>query len=123
MGGDLTYLYAVKSKFSVDMPPDISCVAILSQMLTFLFAGSDTSSLTMTWTFYLLSQHEELQTWFRREMCGLRAKFSALDTSTTGTANYTDMFAALEALQLLDCILGEPLRLIPALYSSLRVVT
>ena len=46
-----------------------------------------------------------------------------IHVNDTGSNSYTDVFAALDALPLLDCVLRESLRLIPALHSSLRVAT
>ena len=37
------------------------------------------------------------------------------------SSNYTALFAAIDALPLLDCVLRESLRLIPAVHSSIRV--
>ncbi|KAF8530969.1 cytochrome P450 [Gautieria morchelliformis] len=94
----------LKSNLSTNIPPDqrISDDGILNQISAFLFADSDTSSLTMTWTLYL----------------------PGIKKSKPGSEERCAAYApTLDALQLLDCVLRESLRLIPALHSSLRVGT
>ena len=122
----------MKSNLSNDIPPDqrISDDEILNQISTFLFAGSDTSSLTITWTLHLLSQHQDFQTRLRTEMRSLRAKLNdswimvdEAQATSAGSNNYTTLFTAIDALPLLDCVLRESLRLIPAVHSSIRVAT
>jgi len=128
-GKDLLSLL-LKSNMSTDIPEDqrISDEDIFNQISTFLFAGSDTSSLTITWTLYLLAKHPEIQTRLRQEMQGQKSKLSdswivvderpALDPSS-----YCDLFSALDRLPFLDMVVRESLRLIPPLHSSLRVAT
>lgn len=102
---------------STDIPEDqrISDEDIFNQISTFLFAGSDTSSLTITWTLYLLAKHPEIQTRLREEM-----RQGMPDPSSS---SYGDLFSALDRLSLLDMVVRESLRLIPPLHSSLRVAT
>jgi cytochrome P450 len=112
---------------STDIADDqrISEDDILNQISTFLFAGSDTSSLTLTWTLYLLAKHPEVQTRLRTELQNVRAKLTdswiVVDEGTT--ANSAALVSALDALPLLDCVLRESLRLIPPVHSSIRVAT
>lgn len=82
----------------------------------------------MTWTLYLLSQHQDIQTRLRAEMRDLHSKLAeprtvdeGPNTDTTGSLKYADLFAGIDTLPLLDCVLRESLRLIPVLHSSLRV--
>jgi hypothetical protein len=64
-------------------------------------------------------------------MRSLRAKLAeswimvedAAESNSVGSSNYSALFAAIDALPLLDCVLRESLRLIPAVHSSIRVAT
>jgi len=41
---------------------------------TFIFAGHETSSTGLSWTFYLLAQNPQLQTRLREEICKAKAE-------------------------------------------------
>lgn len=45
------------------------------QIFSFIFAGHHTSSLTMTWTLYLLAKHPEFQDRVRQEIAEVCASF------------------------------------------------
>ncbi|KAJ7925206.1 cytochrome P450 [Mycena leptocephala] len=83
---------------------------ILNNINTFLFAGSDTSSLSMTWTLLLLAQHPDIQ-----DRCGL--------SSSPSHPNSLVIYQTLSGLPLLHNVTRESLRLIPPLHSTLRVAT
>ena len=57
------YFFAVKANMASDLPTDqrISDDDILHNINTFLFAGSDTSSLSLTWALLLLAQNSDIQ--------------------------------------------------------------
>jgi len=102
----------------------ISDEDIFNQISTFLFAGSDTSSLTLTWTFFLLSKHPEIQAHLRQELHGLKSQLSdSWIVVDEAPANMPALFSALDKLPLLDMVVRESLRLIPPIHSSLRVAT
>ena len=60
----------MRSNVSVDITPDqrISDEDILNNINTFMFAGSDTSSLSVTWIFYLLAIYPAVQDRLRAEL-------------------------------------------------------
>ena len=60
----------MKSNQSVDIAPNqrISDEDILNNINTFMFAGSDTSSLSLTWTLLLLAQNPGVQHRLRSEL-------------------------------------------------------
>ncbi|KIJ45274.1 hypothetical protein M422DRAFT_30124 [Sphaerobolus stellatus SS14] len=126
LGKDLLTLL-LKSNMSDDIPDGqrISDQDIFNQISTFLFAGSDTSSLTLTWTLYLLSKHDDIQTRLRQELQGLRSKLSdswivVNEPPVLDAANCATFFSALDRAPLLDMVVRESLRFIPPIHSSLR---
>jgi cytochrome P450 len=85
---------------------------------TFMFAGTDTTSIALTWCFYLLSHYPEIQSRLRSELSPL--------LPTTPLENLTQdeiqsLYAAIAALPYLENITKEVLRIIPPVHSSIRV--
>lgn len=85
-----------------------------------MFAGSDTSSLTLTWTLYLLAHHPEIQDRLRAEL------FTAFPDQLTDVSDLNEdeiqsMYAILSDLPLLNNVTRECIRLIPPVHSSIRV--
>lgn len=80
---------------------------------TMLFAGSDTTSLALAWTFHLLATHPDIQN-------SLRKEFVALQESAANPSD-PSVFSTLDELTCLDNVIRESLRLIPPVHSSLRV--
>jgi cytochrome P450 len=101
---------------SEDIPSEqrISDDDLLFQISTFLFAGSDTTSLALTWALYTLSKPENLSLQER-----LREELEQVDTSQP----YPDFFSELDALPFLDNVVKEVLRLVPPVHSTIRVAT
>ncbi|EJU00857.1 cytochrome-450 hydroxylase [Dacryopinax primogenitus] len=96
------------SNLSPDITEDqrISDQDMLDEINSFFFAGSDSTSLALSWTLYLLATTPEAQTRLRKEVLSLDADAS---------------FKAIDALTFLDKCCREELRLIPPVHSSLRV--
>ncbi|TFK54257.1 cytochrome-450 hydroxylase [Heliocybe sulcata] len=120
-GKDLLSLL-LKSNVATDLPPNlrISDEDILHNINTFMFAGSDTTSLALTWTLVLLAQHPQMQTRLRAELLSI-AQSSDL---TKLTPDETESFyTAISNLPYLHNVVRESLRLIPPVHSSLRVAT
>ncbi|KAF5370085.1 hypothetical protein D9758_001087 [Tetrapyrgos nigripes] len=122
-GRDLLTLL-LKSNNATDLTPEqrINDEDILNNINTFMFAGSDTSSLTVTWTLYLLAQHPEIQSRLRAEL------YSVISASLPNVSDLTDeemqtLFADIDGLPFLHNVVRESLRLIPPVHSSLRVAT
>jgi cytochrome P450 len=82
-----------------------------------MFAGSDTTSLAVTWTLLLLAKHPSIQDQLRAELCGLPRPENLGDEAIL--AHYQELAAA----PLLDKVCRETLRIVPPVHSSLRVAT
>ncbi|ESK92976.1 cytochrome p450 [Moniliophthora roreri MCA 2997] len=119
-GKDLLTLL-LKSNDAVDLPPEhrISDEDILNNINTFMFAGSDTSSLTVTWLLYLLATHPDTQSRLRDELLPL-ASSSELEFSEEEIQSIYEQIAELPYLH---NVVREALRLIPPVHSSIRVAT
>jgi cytochrome P450 len=114
----------VKSNAAADLLPEqrISDDDILNNINTFMFAGSDTSSLSMTWTLFLLAQHPNIQDRLRTELLSIADKFPH-DLSELTEDQVQSLHTALSGLPFLHNVTRESLRLIPPLHSTLRVAT
>lgn len=121
----------VKSNLSDEIPPSqrVSSEDLFNQISTFLFAGSDTSSLALTWTLQLLTEHPDVQDRLRKELqvsCQSRSDIKTVleitDFSTLD-GSYADIFKVIDSLPYLDNVIRESLRLISPIHSSLRVST
>jgi hypothetical protein len=111
---------SVKSNTSADLPPDqrISDEDILHNINTFMFAGSDTTSLALTWTLLLLAQYPSYQAQLREELLSIAPFDSKLEDEELESWHDT-----LANLPFFDHVCKESLRLIPPVHSSLRVAT
>jgi hypothetical protein len=119
----------VKSNVAVDLPPEqrLTDDDILHSINTFMFAGSDTTSLALAWTLLLLAQNPTIQSRLRSEL------LSILPPSSTGTSLHNlenlpedeilSLYEAIAANPYLDNVCRESLRLVPPVHSSLRVAT
>ncbi|KAG6331757.1 hypothetical protein ID866_7331 [Astraeus odoratus] len=120
-GRDLLTLL-IKSNLATDLPPDqrISDEDILHNINTFMFAGSDTTSLALTWTLLLLAKHPESQRRLRAELLGV-VPSTAISRLTTDEIE--SLYNTLSNIPYLNNVVRESLRLIPPIHSSLRVAT
>ncbi|KAG6897407.1 hypothetical protein C0992_001914 [Termitomyces sp. T32_za158] len=121
LGKDLLSLL-MKSNASIDLPPEhrISDGDILDNINTFMFAGSDTTSLSVTWTLLMLAQHPETQARLRQEL------LSIAPSSTGNLASLTEqeihsLYDNIANLPFLNNVCRESLRLVPPVHSSIRV--
>ena len=85
-----------------------------------MFAGSDTSSLSLTWVLYLLSVYPEVQTRLRTELLTI---LPAVPLSSLTQDEAASLYAKVAELPYLENVLRETLRLIPPVHSSIRVAT
>ena len=113
---------AVKSNQSIEIAPNqrISDEDILNNINTFMFAGSDTTSLSITWTLLILAIYPEIQTKLRNECLPILPSASLESLSQEQTES---LYALISELPYLDNVVRETLRLIPPLHSSIRVAT
>jgi len=82
-----------------------------------MFAGSDTTSLAVTWTLLLLAKHISIQDQLRAELCGMARPANLGDEAIL--AHYQELVV----LPLLDKVCRESLRVMPPVHSSLRIAT
>lgn len=113
---------SVKSNLSTDTPSSqrISDGELLANVNTFFFAGSDTTSLALTWVLYLLAAYPEIQDRLRAE---LRA-FSATGPNIPSfdeKVGWQELWSSLDDLPYLNNVIRETLRVIPPVHSSIRV--
>jgi cytochrome P450 len=101
----------IKSNLSADSSKRMSDTGLLNQLSTFLFGGSDSTSLGMTWCLHHLSLHPEVQTRLREEIL---AAPSPTNYSATSHADVVD------ALPFLDAVVRETLRVSPPAHGSIR---
>jgi cytochrome P450 len=130
----------VKSNVATDLSPEqrISDEDILHNINTFMFAGSDTTSLALTWTLLLLAQNPEIQTRLRNELLQILPPSTSTSSSRSASGTTQSTFPDYSALSeeeigslytvisehpLLNNVCKESLRLIPPVHSSLRVAT
>jgi cytochrome P450 len=117
----------VKSNVATDPCKRLSDADILDQLSTFLFAGSDTTALAISYCLHVLSLHPEYQTRLREEIFSLPlgsrppSPCSILDLP----ANHSLITQAdgLDALPFLDGVVREVLRLYPPVHGTIRVAT
>ena len=86
----------------------ISNKDLFHQIFTFMLAGHETTSVSMTWFIFLLAKYDELQPRLRKE----------IEEALGGRSEFT--FDDLEKLQFLDDCLKESMRLYPALIFTPR---
>lgn len=112
----------MKSNQSVDISPEqrISDEDILNNINTFMFAGSDTTSLALTWTLLLLAMHPAIQTILRNELLTVLPS-APLESLTEEEVE--SLYAIVADLPYLDKVCRESLRIIPPLHSSIRAAT
>jgi cytochrome P450 len=79
------------------------------EVLTFLLAGHETTALALTWTWYLLAQHPEVENQLHAE----------LDRVLAGRS---PEFAELARLPYTECVIKESMRLYPPAWSLARTV-
>ncbi|KAF8070217.1 cytochrome P450 [Lyophyllum atratum] len=115
----------VEAEKSGDLPPEhrISDEDILNNINTFMFAGSDTSSLTLTWTLLLLAENPEMQTRLRAELLSVAPTSTAVELSSLTEDEIQSLYDIIANLPYLHNICRESLRLVPPVHSSIRVAT
>ena len=109
----------MKSNTSVELPPEqrISDADILNNINTFMFAGTDTTSLALTWILYLLAVYPDAQDRLRTELLSV-APPTPVDALTLDEVQ--SLYASISSLPYLENVIRETLRLIPPVHSSIR---
>ncbi|KAF9026815.1 cytochrome-450 hydroxylase [Hymenopellis radicata] len=118
-GNDLLTLM-LKSNSDPALPPEakMSDGDLLDNINTLMFAGSDTSSLSVIWTLVLLARNTSIQDQLRNELLSILPANHGL-SDLEGES----LQKVVSSLPLLNNVLRESLRLISPVHSSLRVAT
>ncbi|TDX02322.1 cytochrome P450 [Dinghuibacter silviterrae] len=77
---------------------------IKDEVMTLLLVGHETTMLALTWTFYLLSQHENIK----------QKLYEEINAGIGRPENIT--YEGLKKLTFLDCVVNESMRLYPPAY-------
>ncbi|CAE6431261.1 unnamed protein product [Rhizoctonia solani] len=105
----------MRSNLSTDLPESqrLSDDSLMDNINTMLFAGSDTTSLALAWSLFLLATHPDYQTSLREELVAFQ--------DIVADPYDPSVYSALDELPKLNNVIRESLRLIPPVHSSLRV--
>jgi len=126
----------IKANMSSDPGTRMTDAELLDQLSTFLFAGSDSTALAMSWCLHFLSLHPEIQTRLRNEILSLSSSQpstpideddlpSPPPSATSSNSNYSEYTEsdAIDSLSFLDAVVRETLRLCPPVHATIRVAT
>jgi cytochrome P450 len=134
----------IKSNLASDPSKRLTDAELLDQLSSFLFAGSDSTALSVSWCIHLLSLNPELQTRLRDEILSLPANSSPYSDSsrassptpseTQSCASFSSFESAggyseyaradaIEALPFLDAVVRETLRVCPPVHGTIRCAT
>lgn len=136
-------MFEVKSNLASGPSKRLTDAELLDQLSTFLFAGSDSTALSISWCIHLLSLYPSFQIRLRDEILSLPANSSYSDSSraSSPTPSETQSCAsvssfssagvyseyahadAIEALPFLDAVVRETLRICPPVHSTIRCAT
>ncbi|KAH8120630.1 cytochrome P450 [Phellopilus nigrolimitatus] len=107
----------IKANLSENPAQRLSDSDLLDQLSTFLFAGTDTTAISIAWSLYYLAHFPEIQTRLRDELATLPCGASVNPSYQLET----DPIAVLDALPFLDAVVRETLRLAPPVHGTIRV--
>jgi len=112
----------VKSNAAKDLAPEdrLSDDDIFHNVNTFLFAGTDTTSVGLTWTLYLLALNPDLQTRLRNELLSIVPTVSIPKLTEE---EIHSLFSSISNLSYFNNVIRESLRLVPPVHSFFRVAT
>lgn len=135
----------IRANLSTSLVKKLSDSELLDQCSTFLFAGSDSVSLAVSWCLYFLSHHKEIQTRLREELLPFSHAESPpivssgiqIDENSDGEGFSPSSSPRLqskalcletfwndiESLPYLDSVVRETLRLCPPVHGTIRVAT
>ncbi|KAK7064703.1 cytochrome P450 [Favolaschia claudopus] len=118
----------IKSNLTNEPSNQLSDTDLLDQLSSFLFAGSDSTAVAITWCLHILSQHPEIQDRLRAEIIAGPASEASPSsrrnsTSSISSTSSTLQTDAIDSLPYLDAVLRETLRVTPPVHGTLRVAT
>lgn len=116
----LIILFPVKADLSTAASRRLSDSDLLDQLSSFLFAGSDSTALAVTWTLHLLAQYPEIQDRLRTEIMTAPDTTGSKRNSMSSVSSTSSLMQidTLEALHFLDGVVRETLRLIPPVHGT-----
>ncbi|TFK84945.1 cytochrome P450 [Polyporus arcularius HHB13444] len=106
----------VRANASEDPKHRLSHVEMISQMSTFLLAGHETTSNSMSWLLYELARHPEHQALLRQEIQAVRARVAERGDSDLSVSD-------MDSMHLVVSTIKEILRLHPIVYLYVRMPT
>ncbi|CAG8753189.1 2289_t:CDS:2, partial [Gigaspora margarita] len=101
LGKDLLSLL-VKANDNLPVDEQLTHNELLSQVMTLLLAGHETTSTALSWVLYFLAKNPEAQDLLRKEI---------LDVLTD--RDHMPKFEEIEHLKYLECVFKETLRIVP----------
>ncbi|CAG8649699.1 10341_t:CDS:2, partial [Racocetra fulgida] len=104
-GKDLLSLL-VKANEKLPVDEQLTHDELLSQVMTLLIAGHETTSTALSWALYYLAKYPDVQNHLRKEL---------LDVFID--RNHFPTFDEIEQLKYLDCVFKETLRIAPPFYA------
>lgn len=107
-GKDLITLL-LRANRMADSASKMSSEEVMSQISTFMLAGSETSSVALSWALYYLSQHQDVQSKLRGELHDVKIQGKELK------------YENIASLPFLDSVTKEVLRLRPPVTATLRM--
>ena len=115
-------MHVVKSNLSTDIALEqrVSEDDLLHNVNTFFFAGSDTTSLALTWILLLLAMNPTIQDRLRAELQSFNTSFPTFP-GPDDRDGWQVLWTELDSLPLLNNVIRESLRVIPPVHSSIRV--
>ncbi|GAW01776.1 cytochrome-450 hydroxylase [Lentinula edodes] len=119
----LTQLLTSNAAIDIPIEQRIDDEEMLHNINTFMFAGSDTTSLTVSWILYLLTENPEMQERLRAELLTVLPPTAPTNLSELTEEETQSLYAEVSELPYLHNVMREALRLIPPLHSTLRVAT
>ncbi|KAJ6501513.1 cytochrome P450 [Mycena vitilis] len=117
----------IKSNLTNEPSLRLSDTELLDQLSSFLFAGSDSTAVAITWCLHALSQHPEIQKRLRAEITSAPPPDAATSkrNSTSSVSSTSSVMQAdtIDALPFLDAVVRETLRFHPPVHGTVRVAT
>ncbi|KDQ10532.1 hypothetical protein BOTBODRAFT_190494 [Botryobasidium botryosum FD-172 SS1] len=114
MGGRDVLSLVVKANMSKNGKARLSEGEVLAQMRTLMLAGSETTSKTMTWFFFELAKHPDVQTRLREEIRAQEKIIALRGDTDFGVEDYDDM-------PYLKVVVKEGLRMYPPIPNAFRM--
>ncbi|KAG7090720.1 hypothetical protein E1B28_009812 [Marasmius oreades] len=103
----------IKSNLSTDSNKRLTDSDLLDQITAFLFAGSDSTGLSISFCLLYLAEHPEYQTRLRDEIA----------SATTNHDIAAGDYPPIDSYPFLNAVVRETLRLYPSVHSTIRVAT